>query len=83
VECWFNSALQQDWCRNYNGSGAILNDGVFLPIDGEPAVLQDERKIGPGGSSYSVHLLYGKVLIPREHFDEIRKKLNGDLSYEN
>jgi len=80
-ECWFDPVPQQDRCHIYNGGGIVLNDGVFLAMDGGPAIPQDQLKIASGGNWYSVHLLNGKVLIPQEHFDEIRRELNGDFSH--
>jgi hypothetical protein len=79
-ECWFDTSMRQDRCRIYNANGEILNEGVFLPIDGAPAFKGDKLRIVQGGNSYSVHLACGAVLIPQQHFDETRRELNGDFS---
>lgn len=79
-ECWFDSAEQQDRCRIYNGSGYLLRDEVFLPANGGKALSDDQLKVASGGDSRSVHLLNGTVLIPREHFEGIKKELPSNLS---
>lgn len=79
-ECRFDSAEQQDRCRVYNGAGSLLRDEVFLPANGGKALPDDQLKVSAGGDSHSVHLLNGTVLIPRDHFEGIKKELPDDLS---
>ena len=79
-ECWFDSQQRQDRCRIYNGGGLILDEDVFLPMDGSGPIPEDQLKIGSGGGPYSVQLLNGTVMIPRSHFDGIKRELQGDLS---
>jgi hypothetical protein len=79
-ECRFDSGEQQDMCRIYNGSGYLLRNEVFLPANGGKALPDDQLRVASGGDSHSVHLLNGTVLIPREHFDGIKKDLPYSLS---
>jgi len=79
-ECRFDPVEQQDRCRVYNGGGNLLRDEVFLPANGGEALPDDQLSVGAGGTSQSVHLLNGTVLIPREHFEGIKKALPDDLS---
>jgi len=79
-ECWFDSVGNQDRCRIYNGGGVVLGEGIFLPLNGGDAVPQNQLIIAPGGSSYTVVLKNGEVLIPQTGFDETKRELNGDFS---
>jgi hypothetical protein len=80
-ECRYDTAEQQDKCRIYNGNGYLLRDEVFLPANGGNALRDDQLKIVAGGDSHSVHLLNGTVMIPKEHFADIKKDLPDDLSH--
>jgi hypothetical protein len=76
----FDSIEQQDRCRVYNGSGYLLRDEVFLPANGGKPIPADQLRVVQGGDSHSVHLLNGTVLIPRDHFEGIKKELPENLS---
>jgi hypothetical protein len=64
IDCWI-----------WNGGGEVLESGIFLPLDGQPApdsatVRLIEREKA-GSPTSQVELVSGRILVPEAKFDEL------------
>ena len=67
-------------CIIWNRAGLVLEDQLFLPVDGAPVRGSDLKKVresGPCTGPYQVCLADGRILLPKSRFAEMKAFIQG------
>jgi len=74
---WHSCGIDQTenicYCTIYLDDGRVVFNDIFLPYDGGGPVAENDLKITPNGTSDTIRLENGRLLLPKTRFKIVKR----------